>query len=287
MMKNFQIDYLELFHSCWVTITIWWEGHPLSYRRLRPATDTLIIKMEQQLVMSKLLSEIIVFFNHNVFLRKLLRDCLSGLVQCRTSRDQGVLDPVDRPSGVSAFVAICWPPPTSAGCTTTSAAPYCAPVPLFPRIISPSLISDRTSVKPRGYDPWSHCWPLKKPIWMVIVWFRYTLLCKQPRSRRNEQAVQGLLGPFKAFNAGGCGYFSDFCLRLNCVSWMMKGTWGVGAVRRPNFSPPWLALTRRRKCIALVIFVTSQLPCETLCTKWVGLLCNYSWYSKHRLTTQD
>ena len=130
-----------------------------------------------------------VFFNHNVFLRKLLRDCLSGPVLCRTRRDQGVLDPVDRPSGVSAFVAICWPPPTSAGCTTTSAAPYCAPVPLFPRIISPSLISDRTSVKPRGYDPWSHCWPLKRPIWMVIMWFRYTLLCKQPRSRRNEQAV--------------------------------------------------------------------------------------------------
>ena len=80
MMENFQIDYLELFHSCWVTITIWWEGHPLSHRRLRTAADTLIIKMEQQLVMSKLLSEIIVrtkfFFNHNVFLRKLSRECL-------------------------------------------------------------------------------------------------------------------------------------------------------------------------------------------------------------------
>ena len=121
-----------------------------------------------------------VFFNHNVFLRKLLRECLSLLMQCRARRDQGVLDPVDhRPSGVSAFVAICWPPPSSAGCTTTPAAPYCAPpVPLAPRIISPSLISDRTSVKPRGYDPWSHCWPLKRPIWMVIMWFRYTLLCK-------------------------------------------------------------------------------------------------------------
>ena len=183
MMDNFQIDYLELFHSCWVTITIWWEGHPLSHRRLRTAADTFTIKMEQQLVMSKLLSEIIVrtkfFFNHNVFLRKLLRECLSGMVLCRTRRDQGVLVPVDRPSGVSAFVAICWPPPSSAGCTTTPAAPYCAPpVPRFPRIISPSLISDRTSVKPRGYDPWSHCWPLTRPIWMVIMWFRYTLLCK-------------------------------------------------------------------------------------------------------------
>ena len=134
----------------------------MSHRRLRTTADTLIIKMEQQLVMSKLLSEIIVrtkfFFNHNVFLRKLSRECLSGLVQCRTRRDQGVLVLVDRPSGVSAFVAICWPPPSSAGCTTTPAAPYCAPpVPRAPRIISPSLIGDRTSVKPRGYDPWSHC----------------------------------------------------------------------------------------------------------------------------------
>ena len=184
MMDNFQIDYLELFHSCWVTITIWWEGHPLSHRRLRTTADTLIIKMEQQLVMSKLLSEMILrtkFFLTTMFSYGNCRGsvCLSGLVLCRTRRDQGVLVLVDRPSGVSAFVAICWPPPSSAGCTTTPAAPYCAPpVPRFPRIISPSLIGDRTSVKPRGYDPWSHCWPLKRPIWMVIMWFRYTLLCK-------------------------------------------------------------------------------------------------------------
>ena len=104
--------------------------------------------------------------------------------------------------------------------------PLLGPLPIFLQIIVPSLIKNRSSVKPRGYDPWRHMLTLEKTnstdlcSWSVIMWSGYTLaLCNNPRGLAPQgtgrlRIVSSVREGF-LFGRGGC--FSGFSLRLNRV----------------------------------------------------------------------